>query len=127
MGSAPDTEPKQVIMAPPTALNAHAVADTEATAVPSRLTINEVPSQRAKAGKLNGGVAAATSSDLFKFPVSSFRENSLLLCGCVTFLRQFAGSSFCVHNHWLVIFPSESSCGWLLIAALWWMSVDGCH
>ncbi len=87
-------------MAPPTALNAHAVADTEATAVPSRLTINEVPSQRAKAGKLNGGVAAATSSDLFKFPVSSSRENSLLLCGCVMFLRQFDGSSFCVHNHW---------------------------
>ncbi|KAI9813150.1 MAG: Aromatic/aminoadipate aminotransferase 1 [Pycnora praestabilis] len=55
-------------MSPPSAINIEGVTDTESILLPSPLTINDVPSRRAKAGLLNGGVAAATNSDLFKSP-----------------------------------------------------------
>jgi hypothetical protein len=57
-------------MAPPTAIDVEAVTDTEAIVMPDPLTVNGVSARRAKAGKLIAGVAAATSSDQFKTPVS---------------------------------------------------------
>src|SRR5947207_1905062 len=80
-------------MVPPTAVKVDAVTDTEAATVPKGLTINGVASRRAKAGKLSGGIAAATSSDLFKsqvgFPECS-EKSSLSLCGCQTFLQELS-------------------------------------
>ncbi|KAH0544487.1 hypothetical protein FGG08_001385 [Glutinoglossum americanum] len=53
-------------MAPPTAVAIHAITDTAAAALPEPLTVDGVAKRRHAAGKLSGGVAAATSSDLFK-------------------------------------------------------------
>lgn len=57
-------------MAPPSAIDIRGLTDTEAVIYPDPLTINEVTERRAKAGKLVAGVAAGTSSDLFKGKVS---------------------------------------------------------
>ncbi|OBT44479.1 hypothetical protein VE00_05981 [Pseudogymnoascus sp. WSF 3629] len=53
-------------MAPPSAIDIRGLTDTEALIYPDPLTVNEVTERRAKAGKLIAGVAAGTSSDLFK-------------------------------------------------------------
>lgn len=53
-------------MAPPTAVDIEAVTDTQAIVLPDPLTVNSVSARRAKAGPLNGGTAAFTSSDFFK-------------------------------------------------------------
>ncbi|KAI9839336.1 MAG: Aromatic/aminoadipate aminotransferase 1 [Sclerophora amabilis] len=55
-------------MTPPTAIDVEATSDTTAVALPNPLTINGVSSRRAKAGRLNAGVAAFTSSEAFKSP-----------------------------------------------------------
>ncbi|KAI9698444.1 MAG: Aromatic/aminoadipate aminotransferase 1 [Candelina mexicana] len=55
-------------MAPPSAIEVEAISDTTAIVFPDPLTVNGVSSRRAKAGMLNGGVAASTNSDLFKSP-----------------------------------------------------------
>lgn len=47
----------------------HATSDTSAVTIPDPLTCTSVLARRLKAGPLNGGVAAATSSDLFKSKV----------------------------------------------------------
>jgi hypothetical protein len=65
-------------MAPPTAIDVEAVTDTEAFVIPDPLTVNGVSARRAKAGKLIAGVAAATSSDQFKTPVSIPLPNQVL-------------------------------------------------
>jgi aromatic amino acid aminotransferase I len=58
-------------MAPPAAIDVVSVSDTQGIVIPDALTVNGVSSRRAKAGKLNGGTAAFTSSDYFKHPVSA--------------------------------------------------------
>ncbi|KAI5798971.1 pyridoxal phosphate-dependent transferase [Geopyxis carbonaria] len=58
-------------MAPPSTIEdigLHATSDTSAITIPDPLTCEGVPGRRSKAGKLNGGVAAATNSELFKSP-----------------------------------------------------------
>jgi aromatic amino acid aminotransferase I len=57
-------------MAPPAAIEVLATSDTQGIVIPDALTVNGVSARRAKAGKLNGGTAAFTSSDFFKHPVS---------------------------------------------------------
>ena len=54
----------------PTAIDVEAVTDTQAITLPDPLTVNGISAWRAKAGNLNGGTAAFTSSDFFKSPVS---------------------------------------------------------
>lgn len=56
-------------MAPPSAIDIRGLTDTEALIYPNPLTVNEVTERRVKAGKLIAGVAAGTSSDLFKIKV----------------------------------------------------------
>jgi aromatic amino acid aminotransferase I len=56
-------------MAPPSAIDIRGLTDTEAVIYPDPLTVKEVAERRAKAGKLIAGVAAGTSSDLFKSKV----------------------------------------------------------
>ncbi|KAI9680036.1 MAG: Aromatic/aminoadipate aminotransferase 1 [Caeruleum heppii] len=51
---------------PPTAVDLHAVCDTQSITLEDPLTVNNVSARRAKAQPLNGGVAASTHSDLFK-------------------------------------------------------------
>ena len=64
-------------MAPPSAIDIRGLTDTEALIYPDPLTVNEVTERRAKAGKLIAGVAAGTSSDLFKTKVcAAFRFTS---------------------------------------------------
>ncbi|KAA8905463.1 pyridoxal phosphate-dependent transferase [Sphaerosporella brunnea] len=46
----------------------HGLTDTIGVTIPNPLTCEDVPNRRAKAGKLNGGVAAATNSEFFKAP-----------------------------------------------------------
>jgi hypothetical protein len=57
-------------MSPPTAVEPPSVVDTQIATLFGPLSINGIPSRRAKAPKLNGGLAAVTSSDMFKSPVS---------------------------------------------------------
>ncbi|KAH0547893.1 hypothetical protein GP486_008365 [Trichoglossum hirsutum] len=57
-------------MVPPTAVAIHAATDdATAAALSDPLTVGGVAKRRSAAGRLNFGVAAATSSDLFKGPV----------------------------------------------------------
>lgn len=55
---------------PPAATNKdvglHAVEDNASVVLPDPLTVEGVPFRRSKAGKFNGGVAAASTSDMFK-------------------------------------------------------------
>ncbi|KAI9720010.1 MAG: hypothetical protein M1812_003136 [Candelaria pacifica] len=57
-------------MVPPSAIDVEAISDTTSIVFPDPLTVNGVSSRRAKAGMLNGGVAASTNSDLFKSPTN---------------------------------------------------------
>lgn len=61
-------------MAPPSAIDIVGVSDTTAITIPDALTVNGVSARRAKAGMLNGGVAASTNSDLFKARVGRFKR-----------------------------------------------------
>lgn len=60
-------------MAPPSrdilSYGVHATSDTSAITIPDPLTCTGVLARRLKAGPLSGGIAAATSSDLFKAKV----------------------------------------------------------
>ena len=56
-------------MAPPSAIDIRGLTDTESLIFPDPLTVNEVNERRAKGAKLVAGVAAGTSSDLFKIKV----------------------------------------------------------
>jgi aromatic amino acid aminotransferase I / 2-aminoadipate transaminase len=58
-------------MAPPAAIEVEGVRDTEGIPLPDPLTVNGIPSRRAKVGKLVAGTAAFTSSDYFKSPVGN--------------------------------------------------------
>lgn len=50
-------------------VDVHATSDTSALTIPDPLTCTGVLARRLKAGPLSGGVAAATSSELFKSKV----------------------------------------------------------
>lgn len=54
-----------------------AVGDGEAIVLSNPLTANGVSARRLKAGQLIAGVAAATSSENFKGPVSGISRNSI--------------------------------------------------
>jgi len=56
-------------MAPPIALDAEGVTVVESVVFPDPLTVNNVSQHRAKSSKLTAGVAAWTSSDLFRTKV----------------------------------------------------------
>jgi len=58
-------------MAPHSAIDIEAVTDTEAISIPEALTVKGVSARRAKSGKLVAGIAAHTTSDFFKSPVST--------------------------------------------------------
>ena len=63
-------------MVPPTALEVQSTTDTQIATFSDKLSVNGVPARRSKAPKINGGVAAHASSDMFKSPVrtSSARQ-----------------------------------------------------
>lgn len=66
-------------MAPPSAIDIRGLTDTEAVIYPDPLTVSEVAERRAKAGKLIAGVAAGTSSDLFKSKVcATFSSQTII-------------------------------------------------
>jgi aromatic amino acid aminotransferase I len=48
------------------AIDIESVSDTQATVIPNPLTVNGLLAHRARAPKLVAGVAAWTSSDMFK-------------------------------------------------------------
>jgi aromatic amino acid aminotransferase I len=60
-------------MAPPSVddVAVHATSDGEAIVIPDPLTFDGVPGRRSKSAKFNGGIAAYTTSDFYKTPVSS--------------------------------------------------------
>lgn len=73
-------------MAPPSAIDIRGLTDTEALIYPDPLTINGVTERRAKAGKLVAGVAAGTSSDLFKGEVSATYAFDKATCNSLLFI-----------------------------------------
>lgn len=62
----------------------HATSDTTAVTIPDPLTCAGVFVRRSKAGPFSGGVAAATSSDLFKSKVISLVPMTQLCCMVLT-------------------------------------------
>jgi len=66
-------------MAPPTAIDVEGVLDTESIVLPDPLTVNGVSARRAKAGQFSAGVAAFTTSDHFKSPVSIFHLGETIM------------------------------------------------
>ena len=55
-------------MAPPSAIDAQSVTDTQTATLSGPLSINGVSARRAKAPQISGGIAAHASSDMFKSP-----------------------------------------------------------
>jgi branched-subunit amino acid transport protein len=53
-------------MGHPATIDVEGVSDTKAIVIPNLLTVNGLSTHRAKAPKLVAGVAAWTSSDMFK-------------------------------------------------------------
>ena len=53
----------------PSAIEPQAIADTQTIILADRLGVNGVEARRSRAPKLNGGIAAYASSDMFKSPV----------------------------------------------------------
>jgi len=58
-------------MGHPATVDMEGVSDTKAIVIPNPLTVNGLSAHRAKAPKLVAGVAAWTSSDMFKTLVCS--------------------------------------------------------
>ena len=56
-------------MVPPTALDVQAATDTQIATFSDKLSVNGVPARRSKAPAIGGGIAAHSSSDMFKSPV----------------------------------------------------------
>jgi len=58
-------------MAPPSAIDVEVsgVTDVEGITIPNPLTVDGVAFRRAKTQKMSSGVAAFTSSDMFKSPL----------------------------------------------------------
>ncbi|MCJ1378163.1 Aromatic/aminoadipate aminotransferase 1 [Xylographa soralifera] len=55
-------------MAPPTAIDLQSVTDTQVATISGPLSVNGVPARRNKAPKMDGGLVAASSSEMFKGP-----------------------------------------------------------
>ena len=53
----------------PSAIEPQAIADTQSAIFVDRLSVDGVEARRSRAPKLNGGIAAYTSSQMFKGPV----------------------------------------------------------
>jgi hypothetical protein len=60
-------------------IDVEGVSNTQAIVIPDPLTVNGLSAHRAKAPKLVAGVAAWTSSDLFKTLVSRDLQNFILM------------------------------------------------
>ena len=58
-------------MAPPMATDTQTTMDTQITNLSVGLTIDGVTARRSKAKQMNWGIAAHTSSDMFKGPVGA--------------------------------------------------------
>ena len=56
-------------MVPPTALDVQATTDTQIALFADKLSVNGVAARRSKQPPIGGGLAAHTSSDMFKSPV----------------------------------------------------------
>lgn len=63
-------------MAPHAQVDLESLTDTQSIAFPDPLTINDVSAKRAKESKMVAGVAAWSSSDLFKVNKASFYTSS---------------------------------------------------
>ena len=63
-------------MAPPMATDTQTTMDTKITNFSAGLTIDGVAARRSKAKQTNWGVAAHTSSDMFKGPVRGSDESA---------------------------------------------------
>ena len=57
-------------MAPPIAIDLQSVSDTQVATISGPLSVNGVSARRNKAPKMDGGLVAASSSEMFKGPVS---------------------------------------------------------
>ncbi|KAL6715752.1 Aromatic/aminoadipate aminotransferase 1 [Lecanora helva] len=55
-------------MVPPVATDVQGTMDTQAATFSDRLSVNGVPARRSKGPKIGGGIAAHSSSDMFKSP-----------------------------------------------------------
>ena len=58
-------------MVPPTAIDLQSVTDTQVAMISGPLSVNGVSARRNKAPKMDGGLVAASSSEMFKGPVSN--------------------------------------------------------
>ena len=58
-----------ILMAPPAATEPRATMDTQIANIVDKLSVNGVAARRSKAPKMSGGIAAHSSSDMFKSPV----------------------------------------------------------
>ena len=56
-------------MSPPSAIEPHALTDTQTATTPGRLSLNGVEARRSKAPKISAALAAHASSEMFKGPV----------------------------------------------------------
>jgi aromatic amino acid aminotransferase I / 2-aminoadipate transaminase len=66
-------------MGHPATVDLAGVSDTQAFAIPNPLTVNDLSTHRAKAPKLVAGVAAWTSSDMFKTLVCILTSKNSIL------------------------------------------------
>ena len=68
-------------MSPPSAVDIEmkGVTDTSAVSIPDPLTFKGVPGWREKMAKMPTGVAPACSSDMFKSPVCTRRNDTIPL------------------------------------------------
>ena len=61
-------------MAPPTALEVQSTTDTQIATFSDKLSVNGVAARRSKAPRIPDGIAAHSSSDMFKTPVTLFQS-----------------------------------------------------
>lgn len=66
----PNSKESPANMAPPSAIDVQSVTDTQIVTISTPLSVNGVPTRRAKAPRIPPGIAAHASSDMFKSPVS---------------------------------------------------------
>ena len=62
-------------MVPPTALDVQATTDTQIALFADKLSVNGVAARRSKQPAISGGLAAPSSSDMFKSPVRNSRNS----------------------------------------------------
>ena len=67
----------------PSATEPQAIADTQTAIFADRLSVDGVEARRSRAPKLNGGIAAYTSSEMFKSPVRMEYAYPMAWCGAI--------------------------------------------